>query len=211
MKAFVFDMDGVLVDSERYFFQLKRQFLHEIGERPAVDNVTEVVGLSADSGWAKFVPQDDKRSKLRPLYEEYKKEHLIDYTKYLNADVPEFLADLKADGQVIALASAGYLSNIKQMLRQCELDHYFSSVMSGEHLKANKPAPDIYLQSAQKLGFSPAECVAVEDSPVGIQAAKSAGLETWAVKYPYYQLDQHQADRVFRGFGAMRDFYQKLR
>lgn len=209
MKAFIFDMDGVLVDSERYFYRLKLEFLKKMGEKPAVSSITDIVGLSADNGWKKLVPVDSKRAQLRPLFEKYRDQHMIDYPKYLNAEVPEFLSDIKNDGQTIALASAGYISGIEKMIRECNFGQYFSSVLSGEHVTNNKPALDIYLSSVQKLGLKPTECVAVEDSPVGIQAAKGAGLETWAIKYPYYQLDQHQADHVFAGFGQMRKYYQE--
>lgn len=209
MKAFIFDMDGVLVDSERYYYSLKLEFLEKMGEKPGTSSVTDIVGLSADNSWKKLVPADEKRERLHALFEEYRNHHLIDYAKYLNADVPEFLADIKNDGQTIALASAGYISGIENMIKECDLEQYFTSVLSGEHVVNNKPAPDIYVQSVQKLGLKPTECVAVEDSAVGIQAAKSAGLETWAVKYPYYKLDQHQADHIFAGFGQMRKYYQQ--
>ena len=209
MKAFVFDMDGVLVDSERYYYRLKIDFLRQMGEKPGVSNITEIVGLSADNGWKKLVPAAKKRARLQPLFEKYRNQHMIDYAQYLNADVPEFLQDIKNDGQVIALASAGYISGIQKMLWECNFTQYFSSVISGEDVEHNKPAPDIYLSSVKKLALSPRECVAIEDSPVGIKAAKSAGLETWAIKYPYYQLDQHQADRIFSGFGQMRKYYQQ--
>lgn len=209
MKAFIFDMDGVLVDSERYFYRLKVDFLQQMGEKPGANSVTDIVGLSADNGWKKMVPAADKRQLLRPKFEEYRKKHMIDYAQYLNEGVAQFLAELRTDGQLVALASAGYISGIEKMLQDCQLEPYFSSVLSGEHVINNKPAPDIYQQSVARLGLSPKECVAVEDSPVGIQAAKSAGLETWAVKYPYYQLDQRQADHVFGGFGEMQQYYQQ--
>lgn len=209
MKAVIFDMDGVLVDSERYFYRLKTDFLRQVGEEPGTKSITEIVGLSADNGWKRLVPDADKRAVLRPRFENYRHNHMIDYAEYLNDNVPEFLADLVNDGRQVALASAGYLTGINQMLAQCDLGQYFTAVMSGDQVAHNKPAPDIYQASLQQLGLTPADCVAVEDSPVGIQAAKSAGLETWAVRYPYYQLDQSQADQVLTGFGEIRKYYQK--
>ncbi len=208
MKAFIFDMDGVLVDSERYYFRLKMDFMAAQGVKPAVSSVTDIAGFSTDNGWKKLVPAIKQRQVLQPMFEKYRSRHLIDYPKYLNDDVPEFLSDLHEDGKMIALASAGYISGIRDMIKECNFTQYFTSVISGAEIEHNKPAPDIYLKSIQKLGLEPSECVAIEDSPVGIQAAKSAGLETWAVKYPYYNLNQHQADRVFAGFGRMRAYYQ---
>lgn len=113
MKAFIFDMDGVLVDSERYFYRLKLEFLKKMGEKPAVSSITDIVGLSADNGWKKLVPVDSKRAQLRPLFEKYRDQHMIDYPKYLNAEVPEFLSDIKNDGQTIALASATISRELK--------------------------------------------------------------------------------------------------
>lgn len=96
------------------------------------------------------------------------------------------------------------------MLDECNLRQYFDSVISGENVNNNKPAPDIYLQSVQKLGLRSEQCVVIEDSTIGISAAKSAGIKTWAVKYPQYKIDQGQADRVFAGFGPLRQHFKNI-
>jgi beta-phosphoglucomutase-like phosphatase (HAD superfamily) len=83
--------------------------------------------------------------------------------------------------------------------------------LSGESVQNNKPAPDIYLKSVEKIGIDPIECVALEDSSIGINAAKNAGLETWALNYPGYSSDQSKADYVFNGFGEVCNYFEKVK
>lgn len=77
--------------------------------------------------------------------------------------------------------------------------------MTGEDVTYSKPAPDIYLQALSSLDLKAGECVVIEDSQVGIKAAKAAKIETWAIQDPRLQIDQSQADQIFDGFGSIRD------
>lgn len=157
-----------------------------------------------------LVQDPKKRQQLLPKFDSYWAENNINYNEYLNKQVPDFLVELKEAGKTVALASAGKLRGVNQMLDECNLRQYFDSVLSGENVRNNKPAPDIYLQSAQKLNVSPERCVALEDSTIGITSAKGAGIETWAIEYPQYRVDQSAADHKFEGFGQVREYFRTL-
>ena len=208
-KAYIFDMDGVIVDSEKYYHRQRLNFLKSQGLEPSVSDLKYYVGASFEAGWKMMVPDENLRYKLLPKFHQYFDDHAINYAEYIHDHVGDFLRTLKQNDLTVTLASAGGIGLIEQMLDQCHFRAYFDAVLSGEEVAHNKPAPDIYLESVRKIGLNPEQCVALEDSILGIQAAKTAGLETWALKYPEYQIDQSQADHVFNGFGEVLDYFVK--
>lgn len=209
-KAFIFDMDGVIVDSEKFYHRQRTNFLKLINMKPGVSDPQKYVGASFIGGWKMMIPDESLWDKLLPKYKKYFADHQINYGEYVHPYVGKFLSDLKEAGKITTVASAGPRDSIVQMLEQCNFQPYFSSILSGEAVSHNKPAPDIYLKSVEEIGLRPEECVALEDSSIGIKAAKSAGLETWALKYPEYQSDQRQADHVFNGFREVCEYFYKM-
>lgn len=202
-QAFIFDMDGVLVNSEMLYFNRRMAFFKANQIQPDSTNINDYLGSGTDHVWEVLVHDPQKRVKLRREYNRFEAKEPIDFAPYLNEDVENFLKLLKAKNQTIALASAGGLSNIQQMLADCQIGAYFDFVLSGEEVKHNKPAPDIYLQAVTKIGVVHSDCLVIEDSKFGIQAAKAAGIKTWALKPQNYMVDQSQADQIFNNFQEM--------
>lgn len=120
----------------------------------------------------------------------------ISYASILNPGVKKTLAVLKERKIKIALASSSDLADINAVLTQCELHPYFDSVMSGEMLQKTKPHPEIYIRTAQNLHTDCAECLVLEDSPYGIEAAKKAGMYVLAKKDTRFGFQQNQADAI---------------
>lgn len=207
--GYIFDMDGVLVASEEYYFSLRMQFLKEMNLPIYYSDINDYVGGDPTEEWRMMIPDPQQRAKLLPVFELFWKQHPIDYRKCLNDQVPEFLADLKKMGKRVALASVGTDAEVDQMLTQCQLSSYFDVVLTGEDVTYSKPASDIYLQALTALDLKAADCLVIEDSQVGIKAAKAAKIETWAVRDPRLQIDQSQADRIFDGVGSIRDQFEK--
>lgn len=210
-KAFIFDMDGVIVDSERFYHKQRMGFLELMGLESFVSDPRKYVGASFMDGWKMMVPDENMWGELLPKYKQYFKTHRINYADYVHPYVGKFLNDLKNEGMIATVASAGPRDSIVQMMDQCNFHKYFDSILSGESVQNNKPAPDIYLKSVEKIGIDPIECVALEDSSIGINAAKNAGLETWALNYPGYSSDQSKADYVFNGFGEVCNYFEKVK
>lgn len=209
-RAFIFDLDGVLVDSERYYYNLRMNFMRNLGEQPGSIDINDYVGTSYLDGLSVMIPNAHRRAELAAKYKEYNSTHLINYAEYLNPGARSFLLELKEAGYTIALASAGLPAGIQRMLEQCALQQLFDVVLSGVNVERNKPAPDIYLECLKQLNMAAEDIVVVEDSTIGIQSAKAAGLRTWAFHDTRYQVDQQQADHVFDGFSAMQQQLAKL-
>lgn len=207
--AFIFDMDGVLVDSEAFYFKVRMQFLREKNLPNYYPDINAYLGVDPQIEWQMMIPDPVTRQQLLPEFELFWKQHPIDYRQYVAPQAAELLQALKKAGLKIALASVGAPVEVGQMLEQCQLAPYFDVILSGADVAHRKPAPDIYELAVKRLGLAKQVCVAIEDSPVGITAAKRAGLETWAVQDPRYHVDQSQADRIFMGIGALQADLQR--
>lgn len=196
-RAVIFDLDGVLVDSEPQYLEFFRQFLLQNGCVPQEEGLRATVGSSNYETWRQLAlmwsdplipPLELERIYLHQCG------HLaIDYQASLFPGVLQLVQRLQRRGLVLAIASSSPMSAIRRMLEQTGFDAYISHVVSGDMFRRSKPDPEIYLHAISLTGFSPEQCLAVEDSSYGIQAAKRAGLEVVAVAEPF-GLDQSQAD-----------------
>lgn len=194
--ALIFDMDGVLVNSEQFYFDRRMAYFRENGVRPGSSDIHDYLGMSNEQVWATLVPDTGKRRVLHDNYHGYEDSHPINYRSVMNQGVPELLQFLKQNCFQLALASAGIYPDINRMLRECGIEEYFDLVLSGEAVASNKPAPDIYLQAVRELDKTAAECLVIEDSVNGITAAKRAGIETWAIDQSQFGVNQSLADRI---------------
>ncbi|MCT6892494.1 MAG: HAD family phosphatase [Bombilactobacillus mellifer] len=202
-KAFIFDMDGVLVNSETMYFNRRMAYFNANKIQPDSTDINDYLGSGTDHVWEVLVHDPQRRAKLRRECEEFEAREPINFAPYLNDNVENFLKLLKSQNRTIALASAGGLANIQKMLDDCQIGSYFDFVLSGEEVKNNKPAPDIYLHALKKIKVDHRDCIVIEDSKFGIQAAKTAGIKTWALKPRDYRVDQKEADRIFNNFREM--------
>lgn len=197
-------MDGVLVQSEIFYFQRRMAFFDALNIKPGSCNLNDFLGASNQRIWELLVPRNQKRrQQLMIEYEHYRLAHTINYRQYLTAKVPQTLKCLKQKGFQLALASAGEMKEIQRMLNECGLKKYFVQVISGEMMVHNKPHPEIYLTALAKLNLPDSACIAIEDSITGITAAKQAGIETWALKPVAYKIDQSSADVIIPNFSAI--------
>lgn len=193
-KGVIFDMDGVLVESEQFYFHRRIQFFEEKGIVPGSADLLDHVGKTDQGIWEMLIPKDRQlRNSLHEEYKAYRDNHPIDYSQALRPEVPQVLATLKKQGIKIGLASSSARKEINHMLEETGLASFFDYVISGEELMESKPNPEIYLKAAAELGCE--EYLAVEDSVLGIRAGKAANLYTVALKQNY-PVDQSEADVV---------------
>ncbi len=190
-ESIIFDMDGVLIDSEAFFFQRRMNFFAAKGLTPGSKNFAAYIGSNEPRTWQLLVPDDVAlREQLKKEYRVYREQHPIDFQQALKPDVAAVLHELKQRQKKLAIASSSARQQIDRMLSDCSLGNYFDFIISGEELQQSKPHPEIYQISAQRLG---GEALAVEDSPLGIQSAKAAGLFTVALAQEF-AVDQTAAD-----------------
>lgn len=182
-KLAIFDMDGVLVDSEDTFKRACADALHQWGVYPDYDEFTPYTGMgdilyiggvSAAHGVPYVTEMTDVSYKL---YGEYAKETLKVFP--WSRIVPE---TLHSAGIKICVASSAGLFKVKTNLACIGVDEkIFTAIISGDEVEKKKPDPDIFLKAAAKCGVTPADCLVFEDAISGVKAAKAAGMTACAV------------------------------
>ena len=197
MKAVIFDMDGVLVDSEMYYIDLFRDLVRRHGGEPDEEILFQIPGASSRKTWELMVslwPEPITRESLRTLFHNTYPVVRAPYGKILFPGVRETLHALKDSGLRLALASSTAMDHIQIMLDETGLRDCFEVVVSGHQFKESKPDPQIYLYTIDQLGLTADDCIAVEDSTYGIQAGKNAGLRVIARRDDRFRFDQSLAD-----------------
>lgn len=198
-QAVIFDMDGVLVETEYFYFKRRMKFFDELKMEPPTRKIQDFIGLTNDMIWKMLVPEDEeKRKTLKERYIEFSKEHEVCFLELLSPSVKEVFKRLKDKNIKIAIASSSGKKDIQRMLEQCELGGYIDFVISGEECMKSKPEPEIYIKTVRALGLTETEALAVEDSTLGIRAAKAAGLTVAALVQRKYFIDQSEADFQIR-------------
>jgi HAD superfamily hydrolase (TIGR01509 family) len=188
--AVVFDLDGVLIDSEPVWERVRRELVAERGGRWAPDAQRKLMGMSTPE-WARYLsedlgvglPPDQVAALVIDRMAASYQEHLP-----LLPGAAEAVHRLAARWP-LGLASSAPAALIDTVLDSAGLRRYFRVAMSTEQVPRGKPAPDIYLAVTARLGCSPSDCAAIEDSSNGLRSAAAAGLRVIAIPRPQYPPD----------------------
>lgn len=197
LKAIIFDMDGVLVDTEMYYIDLFRALLVKNGGTPDEEKISELPGANGKKVWEVMIslwPRPITKEEMQRIFFEAFPTGRPPYKELIFPGVRETLVSLKDRGLTLALASSSPMEHIQAMLAETRLKGLFTVLVSGRDFKETKPDPQIYLHTLGELGMAADECVAVEDSPYGILAAKRAGLRVIAKRDARFSYDQSAAD-----------------
>ena len=209
--AVVFDMDGVLVESEHLWEELWSAYAAERGSRWGPEQTRSVQGMSAPE-WAAFLTEfcgkgDPAESTERDVVDGMV-QALEDDRIGLLPGARDMVAATAALGPV-ALASSAPRRVIDAVLVHHGIDHHFSATVSSAEVPRGKPSPDVYLAAARELGVAPERCLAVEDSSNGLRAAAAAGMIVAAIPNPQYPPAEDAlagASFAASDHGAVRDF-----
>ena len=189
VKGVLFDMDGVVIDTEKLYTRFWMEACHFYGYPMTREQALGLRSLNSIRGQALLqgyfgekLDYHTIRAKRIALMDAFIAEHGVE----LKPGIRELLAYLKANGIRCAITSSAGLPTIRAHLGQVEIVHLFDELCSGKDVPNGKPAPDIYLHGAACLGLCPEECLAIEDSPTGIEAAYRAGT------FPVIVPDQDQ-------------------
>jgi HAD superfamily hydrolase (TIGR01509 family) len=181
--AIIFDMDGVIVDSEPWHERAFREIFHELGysETHGID-FQAYIGRSDRALWLDFI---EKHQPPHPLEEllAAKQNRLIALLRReqpIFEGLPDLLAKLAPHYQ-LAVASGSNHPVIDEVLAMKQLRRFFTVVASTQDVGKTKPAPDVFLHAARLLGVAPARCCVIEDSAAGVTAARAAGMEVIAI------------------------------
>lgn len=198
-KAVIFDMDGVLIDSEPLYINSFRQFLKTNSITVSEEQLGKISGASSAQTWSILSDLWTKPMtpvEIRRLYYDTQPKVQLFFRDILFPGALKTLNTLKERGLILALASSSRMNTIQNMLEDTGTTHFFAHVVSGEMFHESKPNPEIYLSVLDQLKLQAKECIAIEDSTYGIQAAKGAGIDTVAIRDSRYSHDQSLADYV---------------
>ncbi|CAM3274211.1 MULTISPECIES: HAD family hydrolase [Paenibacillus] len=180
IQAFIFDMDGVIIDSEPLHFEVDIQVMKDFGAAITQEQLEKYVGMTNPEMW-KLIREEYQLQRTVSEIIDYQLSNKI---KILTAremepidGIRELLADLKASGIPVGIASSSPPVFIQAVLDKFGLLDAFNCIVSGEEVDRGKPAPDVYLKAAELLGAEPASCMVLEDARHGIAAAKAAGMQ----------------------------------
>ncbi len=214
IKGVIFDLDGVLVDTEKLHYLAWVKVLKPLGLNFSEEEFFGLAGKQID-----FIATDlIKKYKLnispKTLVKQRRK---IAFEFFENSDLKlmphaksalSFLA--KKSKIKLGLASGSIRKLIVSKLKRVGLDNFFSIIVAGDDVKRGKPFPDIYLLTIKKLKLKPKECLAFEDTEYGLKSAKSAGLRCFVVPN-YYSRNQNfsKADKVFKNLKEAVEYIKR--
>ncbi len=207
-EAVIFDMDGVLVNSEPFYVEVEQTNFKKLGLVITEDEHKTYQGTATDRMWEIIKEKHGVDQSVEELVE-MTNSVVTPYFASLEAieampGVELLIRRLKKEKVPLALASSSYPDVIEIILQKTGLKSCFDAVVDSQLAGASKPEPDIFLLAAQKLGIAPEKCIVIEDSTNGIKAAKSAGMYCIAYAGPGSELqDQSHADRIITDFNEL--------
>ncbi|MBN2272859.1 MAG: HAD family phosphatase [Bacteroidales bacterium] len=199
LRAVLFDMDGVLVDTEELTFRAAQKMFEEHGVRVTQDDFRPYIGTGENSyignvarkyGFPVDLPRD--KARMYGIFGELAKGCL----KALPG-VVDFIRICRENGLKLALATSADYVKMMINLKETGLDHrLFDVLVNGQEVNHKKPDPEIYLLTAARLGMGPDECLVVEDAVNGIEAAKVAGMKCLALTNSFTAQELNKADWI---------------
>jgi HAD superfamily hydrolase (TIGR01509 family) len=187
IEAVVFDMDGVLIDSEPVWERVRRGFVADRGGRWPADAQDRMMGMST-AEWSAYISADfGIRLTPQQVAQQVVVAMAAEYEKHLPL-LPGAIEAVRAlSGRwPLAVASSSPRSLIETVLATADLASAFAAVVSSEEVPRGKPAPDVYLAAADRLSVPPKSCAAIEDSSNGLRSAAAAGFTVIAIPRPEY-------------------------
>jgi HAD superfamily hydrolase (TIGR01509 family) len=176
--AVVFDMDGVLADSEPTYSAAMNVVLAPLGHRVSDELQRALMGHSVGATWDALRREFNLEGDVDALVERYDATlcEMLSQIHHTLPGVRELIEALREMRAPVALASSSWPGWIAALVDGVSLTGAFNAVVSAKEVAHGKPAPDVYLLAAERLGVDPAQCIAIEDTPTGLRSAKDAGM-----------------------------------
>ena len=216
LKAIIFDMDGVLVDSEPLHYEVNRKTMQEhFATDLDYEYYKQYIGSTVMAMWSKIIKDFGivgyTADELFQLSERIKERIISDNGYPEIPGVVDFVKRLSSK-YALAVASSSALKNIENNVKRLGLESNFHKLVTGLSVANPKPAPDVFLKAAEELGVKPEECIVIEDSCNGVKAAKAAGMACLGFINPSSgNQDLSQADYLFESFNSIdNDFVEMV-
>ena len=208
IQTVIFDMDGVIIDSEPVYFEIDKQMFEELNIAVSFEEHCSYVGTSSQNMWNAIITKhgvaEQPAELMRKEYSLYL-EHLANAKDLQPIDgVVELIHELYKDNFKLVLASSSQMASIDIVLNKFKLDELFIAKVSGSELAHSKPHPEIFLRSARLIKSDPSECIVIEDSKNGVTVLKAAGMKCIGFLNPNSgNQDLKNADLVIHSFGEL--------
>lgn len=210
-------MDGVVVDSEPTYMDWLRCFLKEEKVFVSEAELCSMVGISAQNykrylqkWWIRAGKEPISGERLYRIFDMFCEKYAVTFKKLQNPYVEEVMCSLKKGGYQIALASSSPMKDILKVLRETNLMRFVDEIISGNDCRESKPHPEIYCRVMEKLKLKNTECIAVEDSPYGIQAARNAGIVVAAKREERFGFSQDEAEYLLDNLHQIIPLIEKI-
>ncbi len=180
-KAIIFDLDGVIVDTAKYHFIAWKKIAADLGVKFTIEDNEQLKGVSRIQSLEKILEMGSKKlsQEEKDQLLKAKNEHYLSLISNMDESeilpgISKLLDDLDAEKIPYALGSAS--KNAKRILNTLGLIHRFKGIVDGTHVTKAKPDPEVFLIASEMLQYHPLNCIVIEDSVAGIQAANSVGM-----------------------------------
>jgi HAD superfamily hydrolase (TIGR01509 family) len=198
-KAILWDMDGVIADSYSFHFAAWQETFAKRGIEFSKEDFTRLFGTRNDfivgSIMGRKLPEGDVKIVVQEKEESFRRKAAGNIKPF--PGVVGLLNAIKKGNFKQGLVSSASKENIALLLSELDLEGIFNCIVFGQEVPESKPSPQIYLLAARKLGIKPGDCMVIEDSPLGVKAAKTAGMKCLAIANTHPRQKLEEADKVF--------------
>jgi HAD superfamily hydrolase (TIGR01509 family) len=198
LAAVVFDFDGIIIDSETSEFESHRRIFERCGASLSTEEWREHIGIWTEGHDERWFRELCARSSSPPDNAAYHAEKQRIFDEVVPdgpmRGIRELLTELAGAGIPAAIASSSSAAWVVRATERLGLRALFGAIVTGDDVVRRKPAPDVYVEAARRLGADPARSIAIEDSGPGIAAARAAGMKTVAI--PHWLTERHDLDRA---------------
>lgn len=196
IEAFLFDLDGTLIDSSKAIFNAIKEVLDSKGQFCASKKIIKMIGTPLEEMFRVLIP-NLSNSEVWQYVQEYRKSYSIHHLKgtKILPSTDRFLRKLKEQSFKLGLVTGKYRKPVLEVLAHFNLMKLFDTIVTGYEVERHKPSPDIILEAAKRLGINISNCAVVGDSPIDIEAGRRAGALTIAVLTgPYNKQEIQKAE-----------------
>jgi HAD superfamily hydrolase (TIGR01509 family) len=212
IKAVVFDMDGVMIDSEWIYKKACQNILKKYGKEATEELFQAQMGRSIEEAQQIIVEMTGLKIEPEKIGKEYINEYLRLSEELLKPNPGLYeLINFLNNRVLLAVASSTQQNVVEKILERFGIKKVFSAITGGDKVKRSKPYPEIYTMTSRKLGVLPANCIVIEDSPAGIESAKKAGMTVFALETEHNSnMDISYADSQFDSLREIHNYLLEM-